>query len=53
LYKNQLGKALIQDHYIWQLYYFKDCDKVFAVSQMKPDVLQKTLMQEAREKERE
>jgi hypothetical protein len=40
LYQNSQTKALISDHYISQLYYFKDCDKIFAVSQMRPDVLQ-------------
>jgi len=32
LYQNSVTKGLIQDHFISQLYYFRDCDKIFAVS---------------------
>ena len=32
LYHNASAKSLIADHYISMIHYFKECDKVFAVS---------------------
>ena len=43
LYNNQASKCLIQDHYISKLFYFREGDKVFAVSQMRPDLLHQSL----------
>lgn len=39
LYHNRMAKSLITDHYISMIHYFKDCDKMFAVSQIRPDLL--------------
>ena len=33
------SKCLVPDHYIDMLHYFKQCDKLFAVSQLRPDIL--------------
>lgn len=39
IFSNHQTKSLVQDHYIMMLYYIKTCDKLFTVSQIRPDVL--------------
>lgn len=38
IYANQQTKSLVKDHYIHLLYYHKHCNKLFAVSQLRPDL---------------
>lgn len=48
IFSNQQTKSLVQDHYIFMLFYFKMCDKLFTVSQIRPDALhQENVQQES------
>ena len=46
IYTHSTSKSLIQDHYISKLHYFRECDKFFAISQIRPDIHHQNLMEQ-------
>ena len=37
LYDNLSSKSLLQDHYISMVHYLRECEKLFVVSQLRPE----------------
>lgn len=52
VYEHRQTKSLIQDHYLSAMVYLPHpTDKLFSISQMRPDVAHQTMLQEQRERD--